>query len=113
MKRIAMTVAGLVLAGCVQMTPIADAKPVQASPALIADIQSAVTRDFYDPGSAQFRSIRVVDVTLKDGTRERRVCGEVNGKNLMGAYVGFRMFGGTVQNGRFVRQDFFSACEAW
>lgn len=113
MKWIATTAAALTLAGCVQMTPIAETKLIPLTPAQIAEIQSTVTYDFYDPGSAQFRNIRAVDVTLQNGKQERRVCGEVNGKNRMGGYTGFTMFGGTMQNGHFVKQDFFSPCEAW
>lgn len=36
-----------------------------------------------DPSSAQFRNVH---------QRHRSVCGEVNGKNRMGAYVGFKRF---------------------
>jgi len=37
-----------------------------------------------DPESAQFRGVRIV--------KGRTVCGEVNGKNLLGAYTGFKPF---------------------
>jgi len=36
-----------------------------------------------DPSSAQFRNVEA---------REKAVCGEINGKNRMGAYVGFSRF---------------------
>lgn len=36
-----------------------------------------------DPGSAQFRNVRI---------REDEVCGEINGKNRLGAFVGFKRF---------------------
>ena len=42
-----------------------------------------VTGSMKDPGSAQFRNTRV---------HGSLVCGEVNAKNLYGAYVGFRAF---------------------
>lgn len=103
----------LALAACVQMTPISDAKPISLSPSQVAQIKSAVTYDFFDPSSAQFRNLRAVDVTLKDGKTARRVCGEVNGRNQLGGYSGFQMFGGEMVNGAFQKQDFFSPCESW
>lgn len=47
------------------------------------DIEAAVAADLRDPSSAQFRNI-------KQGPSA--TCGEVNGKNALGAYVGFRPF---------------------
>lgn len=43
----------------------------------------AVRERLYDPESAQFRGVRVVYAGY---------CGEVNAKNKMGGYVGFREF---------------------
>ena len=43
----------------------------------------AVTEQLIDPTSAQFRNVHSLGES---------VCGEVNGKNKMGAYVGFRRF---------------------
>jgi hypothetical protein len=99
------------ISGCVAMTPIVESRPVSLSASQRAQIESTVTTDFKDPGSAQFRNVRAADLTLEDGTKERRVCGEVNGKNSFGAYVGFTMFGGTIVNGRFVQNPFFGLCE--
>jgi hypothetical protein len=45
--------------------------------------RDAVARELVDPSSAQFRNTEV---------RGDMVCGEVNGKNRMGAYVGFQRF---------------------
>jgi len=42
-----------------------------------------VTRDLYDPYSAQFRNL-----TNHHGA----LCGEINAKNKFGAYVGFKRF---------------------
>lgn len=49
----------------------------------IREAQEAATKDLIDPFSAQFRNVRVA----RGG-----VCGEVNAKNRMGAYVGFTRF---------------------
>lgn len=48
-----------------------------------ASMRDWVVRDFNDPNSADFRGVRRVSGAW---------CGEVNGKNLMGAYIGFRQF---------------------
>ena len=40
-----------------------------------------------DPGSAQFRNVHTVSSAAGS-----RVCGEINGKNRMGAYAGFTRF---------------------
>lgn len=50
--------------------------------------QSAIAQDLKDPSSAQFRGLR----TFALGNGERITCGEVNGKNSFGAYVGFQPF---------------------
>lgn len=54
-------------------------------------IKSAVAAALRDPSSAEFRNLR---------TGSRASCGEVNGKNSLGAYAGFKPFvyvGGVVQ----------------
>lgn len=53
----------------------------------ITRAQAVVAATLKDPGSAQFRNMRLVDYL--DG---RVVCGEVNGKNSYGGYVGFTPF---------------------
>lgn len=45
--------------------------------------KAAVAKELLDPMSAQFRNIAL---------RNDHVCGEVNAKNSMGAYVGYRRF---------------------
>lgn len=99
------------LAGCMQFAEIETAEPIRISTSLKSEIKKEVTRDFLDPESARFRDIRAVDVTLANGKHEKRVCGEVNGKNAMGGYVGYSMFGGVIINGDFQQRDFFSPCE--
>lgn len=48
---------------------------------------AAVAVDMIDPDAAKFRNVRLV---TRNGFES--VCGEVNGKNRMGAYAGFRPF---------------------
>lgn len=45
--------------------------------------KQAVSEQLLDPSSAQFRNVQ---------SRGESVCGEVNAKNKMGAYVGFKRF---------------------
>lgn len=54
-------------------------------PKLVAIHQAKekVSRQLIDPSSAQFRGLQ-----YKGGN----VCGEINGKNKLGAYVGFQRF---------------------
>ena len=68
------------------------------SPEQVARIEDTVTQDFVDPESARFRCVRAVEVSLANGPREVRVCGEVNGKDRRDGYVGYKMFGGTPRN---------------
>lgn len=60
----------------------------------VANVESVVSSTLRDPGSAQFRNIRLVTANRKDGGAEQWVCGEVNGKNGFGGYVGFQPFVG-------------------
>ncbi|MBX7497235.1 hypothetical protein K3172_15350 [Qipengyuania sp. 6B39] len=46
--------------------------------------QDAVAYNLLDPDSAKFREVRTTDTGA--------VCGQINGKNRMGAYVGFKNF---------------------
>lgn len=53
----------------------------------IANAQAAVASLLKDPGSAQFRNVRIN--AYGDG---KVICGEVNAKNSYGGYVGFSPF---------------------
>ena len=56
-----------------------------------AELQAAVTQNFVDPASAQFRNIRWLSETA--------ACGEVNGANRFGGKVGFEPFYATRPGG--------------
>lgn len=113
MKNVVSCLFLVALSACVAMVPVTDSKPLYLSANQLEQVKAKVTHDFFDPENATFRNIRAVSVVLEDGTSERRVCGEVNGKNRYGAYVGYSAFGGNVVDGIFQQKDFFSACEAW
>lgn len=61
-----------------------------------SDAKEAVAAQLKDPASAQFKDVRKV----KD-----YVCGEVNGKNAYGGYVGFKRFFVTDLGGVFIEPD--------
>lgn len=48
-------------------------------------MKDAVAAQMFDPGSAAFRG-------LEEKIPDFIYCGEVNSKNLMGGYVGYRKF---------------------
>lgn len=54
---------------------------------MVAKLKAGLTREFKDPGSAQYRNL-----ILSGKSGVYSLCGEVNGKNSYGAYVGFRRF---------------------
>ena len=64
----------------------------------IQKAKSLVKENLIDPTSPLFRNEIVAREKVdKDGTEYVYVCGEVNAKNRMGAYVGFKEY--TVING--------------
>jgi hypothetical protein len=84
MRRFLATVLAL---SCI---PALAAKPAQPSAAIeqakyMASVQEMVRNQLNDPESARFRNVFVAP----DGFL---VCGEINAKNRMGGYVGFRRF---------------------
>lgn len=56
---------------------------------LIGKLRQQVLAELNDPLSAQFRNERFFSDWTADGSA---MCGEVNAKNRMGGYVGFRTF---------------------
>ena len=56
--------------------------------------KKAIADTLKDPASAQFRNVRLVQYL--DGAV---ICGEINGKNSYGGYVGFRDFVGGTNSG--------------
>ena len=53
----------------------------------LEDTARATMTSLYDPDSAQFRNLRNVSKG-----QEPIICGEVNAKNRLGGYVGYRRF---------------------
>ena len=74
---------------------------------IIKMMRDTVSSDFKDPDSAKFRNERVFRTKVKPKATETSediesdgiyVCGEVNGKNSYGAYVGYRGYWGGMFN---------------
>ncbi|MBX3429710.1 MAG: hypothetical protein KF779_09020 [Hyphomonadaceae bacterium] len=63
---------------------LAHASDLEAEQTTIREAQEYTIHDFFDPAAAQFRNVRMIE--------NGNVCGEVNGKNRFGGYVGFRPF---------------------
>lgn len=62
--------------------------------------EKAIADTLKDPASAQFRNVRLVQYL--DGVV---ICGEINGKNSYGGYVGFRDFVGGTNSGTIRHTD--------
>lgn len=58
---------------------------IAAEKDLHAKLQEKIAATLIDPGSAQFRHVRSIPGV-------DAICGEINGKNRFGGYVGFRLF---------------------
>ena len=85
MKTFFVSVAILLLAGC----NMSDFQ-------MKRDAEKTILAGLKDPASAQFRNVKIIE--QRDGSKS--VCGEVNAKNSMGGYAGFRQFSYTSSSGR-------------
>ena len=99
------------LAACA--APVTERTRLQLDRAQLKSVQDTVSYGLKDPGAAQFRNIRWFENKHEDGSTSNLVCGEVNGKNSFGAYVGFRPFSGRMNGGIFVLYGIASADNAW
>ncbi|WP_208348649.1 hypothetical protein [Pseudaestuariivita rosea] len=90
MKRIfALLIIGTVASCGPPPTPV-QVTPIVANETTLATARNTLTvgLNFKDPAAAQFRNERV----YRMATGGTVVCGEVNGKNSFGAYVGFKPY---------------------
>jgi outer membrane murein-binding lipoprotein Lpp len=99
--------AALLVAGCVSpYGQVVSEQPVRLSSRQVSEVQSAVTYTLKDPTSAMYRNIKGVKKTTDKGISFTQVCGEVNGKNAFGGYVGFTQFHGEYgPDGKFVLRN--------
>lgn len=69
-------------------TKLSEAKRAEKDfAAFVVRSKQEVSRPFIDPDSANFRSLLITQ-----GNARKSLCGEVNGKNRYGGYVGYRRF---------------------
>lgn len=54
--------------------------------------KASVTNNFKDPESAKFRKMYISKFVNNEGESAYSLCGEVNAKNSMGGYVGYKNF---------------------
>lgn len=83
-KRGELMMLAILFAAAAHRAMVAPIYPRETTLAEKAAIREAVTEDFKDPAAAQFRWPPIARPDL--------YCGQVNGKNSYGAYVGYRMF---------------------
>ncbi|NBB15158.1 hypothetical protein GVN21_07290 [Caulobacter sp. SLTY] len=91
-------------------TPVPESVELPSDAAVNAAARKAVRWKLADPDSAKFRNVFVV---AKPG-QAKAVCGEVNAKNQMGGYAGYKRFisAGTVKLTYF-EDDLADMDEAW
>lgn len=75
---------GIAMAGC---GPSPEKKEQLRQSAFVAEAQTKLTSALIDPASAQFANLRIANVDGRD-----ILCGDVNGRNRFGGYVGFTAF---------------------
>lgn len=75
---------GIGLAGC---GPSPEEKEQIRQSAFVAEAQTKLTSELIDPSSARFANLRIANVEGRD-----ILCGDVNGRNRFGGYVGFTAF---------------------
>ncbi|GLQ26116.1 hypothetical protein [Sulfitobacter pacificus] len=107
----ALGLIAVLITGCA--APVVATKRIPISKSQTATIKETTAYNLKDPGSAQFRNIRQIERTHQDGTKSLLVCGEVNGRNAFGGYVGFSTFHGTLQGRKFKLNGIGNADTNW
>jgi hypothetical protein len=77
---------------------VADYLKKKSQKSAVDQAKKVVANSLKDPSSAQFRNVQLVP--YKDS---HVICGEVNGKNSYGGYVGFRPFVASVTASEIAR----------
>lgn len=100
MKNYLVLISVITLTACANpnTTPV-NTRPVALTGADQSAVQSRVIDGLKDPSSAQLRNVKAFELSNGQG---RAICGEVNGKNSFGGYVGFRPFYLRLKEGKVV-----------
>ncbi len=109
MKRfITFILTAMITISCATGSQIVMATPTQLTAQQVHEVKSKVAALLRDPSSTEFRNIRAANAVLEDNRNVIAVCGEVNGKNAFGGYVGFTPFLGSFENGIFTVKELAS-----
>lgn len=92
----ALIATALLVAACAETTPVPTQRTAVSS-SQVNLAKAAITENFKDPRSAQFQRI----VGYRVGDLDTIVCGEINAKNSLGGYVGFRRFYARLRGWRY------------
>ena len=108
------TLAATVLAGCAPTIQLS-ATSVGLSETIDRQARSLASYDLIDPASAQYRNLNAYQLSNGDIA----ICGEQNGRNRLGGFVGFQPFylrftPGASPTRRSLHREFLalSACDA-
>ena len=71
----------------------------------VSKAKNQATKNLLDPSSAQFRNLEVREMIGDKGKKHLNLCGEVNAKNRMGGYVGFKTFSAGVDSAKILEED--------
>jgi hypothetical protein len=64
-----------------------------------------LTNNFLDPDGAKFRNLEVKEWIGAENKKYLSLCGEVNAKNSLGAYTGFKLFNATASGARIIEEN--------
>jgi len=70
----------------------------------VREAKYRLTKNFLDPEAAKFRNLQVREWQGKD-KKYLSLCGEVNAKNAMGAYTGYKKFSAGKDSGDVIETD--------
>ena len=64
--------------------------------------KTELTKSFLDPEAAKYRNLEVREWVGDKNIKYLELCGEVNAKNSMGAYTGYKKFNANPESARIV-----------
>lgn len=70
----------------------------------VEESKEVLTKDFLDPDAAKFRKLEVREWVGKENKKHLALCGELNAKNAMGAYTGFKVFWSSAEGSRILEK---------
>lgn len=74
----------------------------------VSAAKEQAARDLIDPSSAQFRDLEVREWVGAENKKHLALCGQINAKNRMGGYVGFRIFSASEKSATIYSEEMMS-----